>query len=319
MLHQFIALIVLTHFDRAQSSPGFNCVPTGTCQAQSGVTLNRRIFTRGNPCPTGELPCLPIQTSTTCGKRNVTAIQPHDGVATHGAWPWAVYITNQTGFCGGGVLISPNTVLTAAHKVSGNRDTPNLIGVYVGVHSPKELGAKLNVSRVTVHPRFNMTNFFNDLAVLHLATAVTPLPQQLVNLVCPPTAAMSFVGQTCTVAGWGQSSFTVHDAPIAQQKQVHVKIVDADTCYQSMSHQSLLGQNVNMYLDPIGEICAGGEGSRDSCTYDGGSPLVCYVNNAHYVLAGVVIWGKGCGQPGTYGVYTSIPNYANWIQSVIAP
>lgn len=70
----------------------------------------------------------------------------------------------------------------------------------------------------------------------------------------------------CSVSGWGQTAFNVNDAPTRQQKQVAVTIVNYPTCYASMSNATLLGTNVNMYLDPVGEICAGGQAMRDACT-----------------------------------------------------
>lgn len=70
----------------------------------------------------------------------------------------------------------------------------------------------------------------------------------------------------CTVSGWGRTSFDVTDAPTQLQKQVQVPIVSYTTCYNSMSNSSLLGSNVNTYLDAVGELCAGGQAARDACT-----------------------------------------------------
>ncbi|KAF5303519.1 hypothetical protein FQR65_LT08218 [Abscondita terminalis] len=303
----------------SQLPPGYVCVPAGTCPTTGGSGIDIRIVTPGgtNPCPAGQVPCpISVLPVSTCGRRNVTNISPFDGFATQGAWPWQAYLVNQTGYAGSGALISANTILTAAHKVYGNRATPAMIGVYMGVYSPSQLGTRLSVSTVTIHPSFNIQTFFNDIAILTLTAPVSPLPQMLINTVCLPTAGQSFVGQICSVTGWGQTTFTVNDAPILQQKQVNVTIVNYSTCFASMSNPTLLGGNVNTYLDPVGEICAGGEANRDACTQDGGSPLVCYVNNV-YVVAGLVIWGKGCGQTGVYGVYVNVPNYLTWIQATI--
>ncbi|KAK4883402.1 hypothetical protein RN001_006721 [Aquatica leii] len=279
-----------------QLPPGYVCVPAGTCPSTAGTVIDVRIVTpvRGtNPCPPGQVPCPTTTPGNICGRRNVTNISPFDGFATQGAWPWQAYLVNQTGYAGSGALITPNTVLTAAHKVVGNRATPGMIGVYMGVYSPSQLGTRLSVMIVSIHPAFNIQTFFNDIAILTLTASIAPLPQTLINTVCLPTAGQSFLGQICSVSGWGQTTFALNDAPIMQQKQVNVTIVNYSTCYASMSSPSLLGLNVNTYLDPVGEICAGGEAFRDACTQDGGSPLVCFVNNV-FVVAGLVIWGNPC-------------------------
>lgn len=70
----------------------------------------------------------------------------------------------------------------------------------------------------------------------------------------------------CVVSGWGQTSFTTNDAPTSPQKQVYVSIVNYMTCRASFANTNLLGTNVDTYLDPNGEICAGGQSMRDACT-----------------------------------------------------
>lgn len=68
------------------------------------------------------------------------------------------------------------------------------------------------------------------------------------------------------VSGWGQTAFTLYDAPTNPQKQVNVGIVPYNVCRTSYSNPSLLGNNVDFYLDPTGEICAGGQTMKDACT-----------------------------------------------------
>ncbi|XP_039432640.2 phenoloxidase-activating factor 2-like [Culex pipiens pallens] len=59
-------------------------------------------------------------------------------------------------------------------------------------------------------------------------------------------------------------------------------------------------------------LCAGGEAGVDTCTGDGGSPLVC-PSTGRYQLAGIVAWGIGCGRPGIAGVYVNSSMYYDWI------
>lgn len=71
---------------------------------------------------------------------------------------------------------------------------------------------------------------------------------------------------SCVVSGWGQTAFTINDAPTNPQKQVTVGIVPYTVCRTSYSNAALLGNNVDRYLDPNGEICAGGQTMKDACT-----------------------------------------------------
>lgn len=36
------------------------------------------------------------------------------------------------------------------------------------------------------------------------------------------------------------------------------------------------------------------------------------------VLLGVVSWGRGCGEPGNWGVYTYLPQYRDWVNQKLA-
>ncbi|CAH0552812.1 unnamed protein product [Brassicogethes aeneus] len=174
------------------------------------------------------------------------------------------------------------------------------------------------VAKIEVHPFFNPLTLKNDIAVLRLVTPMTR--SAYINTACMPlsgSTSATFVGQRCVVSGWGQTSFFINNAPTNLMKQVFVNVVDYTTCRTSFSAANLLSTNVDTYLDGNGEICAGGESQKDACSQDGGSPLVCQDTSGVYRVAGLVIWGKNCGQPGVYGVYVSIPAYYNWIETKI--
>lgn len=51
---------------------------------------------------------------------------------------------------------------------------------------------------------------------------------------------------------------------------------------------------------------------------DGGAPLICPDANGRFNVAGLVIWGKGCGREGIPGVYVSVPFYYTWIRREIS-
>lgn len=61
-------------------------------------------------------------------------------------------------------------------------------------------------------------------------------------------------------------------------------------------------------------FCAGNfEGGKDSCMGDSGGAYVLKEGD-YFWAAGIVSWGINCGEPGTYGVYTCVANYVDWIK-----
>nr|XP_023017154.1 trypsin eta-like [Leptinotarsa decemlineata] len=270
-------------------------------------------------CPTGFFPC--YGAATQCGQVFLPPNTTADGPSSFGAYPWQAYLSNATNnFSGSGVLLDSFHVLTAAHKVYLNLATPSAITVWLGVWNPNN---RVNVQRsavavagICIHPQFNATTLRNDIAVLTLAQPIVLGIYSNINTVCLATtgAATSYVGQSCRVSGWGQTSFTTFDAPTNPQKQVTVSIVSYETCRASMA--TLLGNNVDIYLDPMGEICAGGVSMIDACTVSREETSLKFKVLCVF-LAGLVIWGKNCGQPGVYGVYVNVPFYYTWIQGIL--
>ena len=96
-------------------------------------------------------------------------------------------------------------------------------------------------------------------------------------------------------------------------KEVGVPLVPTSECQRSL-RATRLGRRFR--LDPS-FLCAGGEAGKDACKGDGGGPLVCRQPGGpgpdHYVQAGIVAWGIGCGEEGVPGVYTDVGTLACWI------
>jgi secreted trypsin-like serine protease len=54
---------------------------------------------------------------------------------------------------------------------------------------------------------------------------------------------------------------------------------------------------------------------RDSCNGDSGGPINAYDSRGCPTQVGLVSWGyEDCGLPKTYGVYTRISYYADWLR-----
>ncbi|XP_072397604.1 inactive CLIP domain-containing serine protease A3-like isoform X1 [Diabrotica undecimpunctata] len=269
-------------------------------------------------CKTGSLPC--YGTEPSCGIRYVTPATTTSGPTVFGEYPWQAYLSNGTNirsFAGSGVLVSPYYVLTAAHKVNFYPNMNPPLTVYMGVwniSNPTEYIQSSNVSKITVNEDFNSSLLRNDIAVLRLIQPIVFGIFPNINTICLPAKGTSFINaKGCSVSGWGQIDFaTTTGVPTVPQKKAYVNIVSDATCRASF--QKILGRpSTDAYLDQNGEICAGGVNMIDACTQDGGSPLVCPTASGPLGLAGLVIWGKNCGQPDVYGVYVNTVYYADFI------
>ena len=72
------------------------------------------------------------------------------------------------------------------------------------------------------------------------------------------------------------------------------------------------------------EFCAGTldndnngltDADKDACGGDSGGPLICAINGKP-ILVGVVTRGESCGKEGYPGIYTSVAEYADWIDDI---
>ena len=88
-------------------------------------------------------------------------------------------------------------------------------------------------------------------------------------------------------------------------REVQVPIVSNETCNDS--YGGVISSNM---------LCAGyPEGGKDSCLGDSGGPLMVPSADNSWLLTAVVSFGVGCAQPDSYGVYTRVEPYLEWIES----
>lgn len=97
-----------------------------------------------------------------------------------GQWPWHVALYSfqdvRTFYRCGGTLISQFHVITAAHCVTVRTSSSQLIsisylGVYIGKMNLKgheDFTQYRGISKIYLHPNYNATLYFNDIAILKL-------------------------------------------------------------------------------------------------------------------------------------------------------
>lgn len=214
----------------------------------------------------------------------------------------------------GGSLIHPSLVLTAAHCVFPHATGPSPYRVRLGEWDTQNeyepyKHQERDVVQVVTHPYFNPSNLHNDYALLKLDY---PIELSLnVNPIClNSNPSIKDPLHDCVVTGWGKDRFGKEGVFQNVLKKIDLRFYYFDAC-QSALRTTRLGPFFN--LDPS-FLCAGGEEGKDSCSGDGGSPLVCLDSaQKQYVQIGMVAWGIGCGTGGIPGVYADVLYGYDWI------
>uniref|UniRef100_A0A182LSQ8 Protein MMS22-like n=1 Tax=Anopheles culicifacies TaxID=139723 RepID=A0A182LSQ8_9DIPT len=202
----------------------------------------------------------------------------------------------------GGSLITPSTVLTAAHCLVDDRDVPRLASffrvvggsIYRNVQTENTFIS--DVKRIVVHNKYKPKGFLNDIGMMMLSIAVGanhPSLQPIATIVQTPPA-----GTRCRVSGWGT---IIYDGPSSDILQaVNISLIARERCNDPSSYGGSIVQ---------GMICAGNmSGGQDACQGDSGGPLVC-----NGLLTGVVSHGVDCARPGFPGVYSDVAYFRDWI------
>ncbi|KAF4444272.1 trypsin [Fusarium austroafricanum] len=219
--------------------------------------------------------------------------------ASAGDFPFIVSLSLNNGPWCGGSLLNANTVLTAAHCVSGRAASG--FSIRAGSLSRTSGGVTSRISSIRVHPQYNQgADSNNDVAILKLSTSI-PAGGNIAYARLASSGSDPAAGSTVTVAGWGATSQGGGNSPINLLK-VSIPVIARATC-QAQYDQYTITNTM---------FCAGeAAGGKDSCQGDSGGPIV----DSSKTLLGAVSWGVGCARAGNPGVYARVGALRSFIDS----
>lgn len=192
----------------------------------------------------------------------------------------------------GATIISPTRVLTTAACIDTKIPIANY-SIVAGTNRAQSPLYRRQLSRLTRHPRYNAQNRTDDIAVLHLASAV-PVNANVRPIALPQRGQPLPYEQTANITGYG--------SPDRRLRVARIRVIKEGACKVAYNGIAQISN---------GTFCAGG-GRPGICEGDFGGPIV---HNS--LLIGVSSWAWGCGQPALPGVFTRVSDYVDWIRSVL--
>ncbi len=237
--------------------------------------------------------------------------------ATPGAWPWMVAIVLRSEsnladgqFCGG-TLIHPYWVVTAAHCF--DEETAATVDVVLGVHDLLNPGAnitRIKVAEIINHPFYNSditTQFDGDITLLRLESPVNNIePMKIIS-----DESLDDPGVNARVIGWGLTTDGGSSSPELLEVELPIATLAAANATDNF------GQTLTEDLLPAGFAAGNG---KDSCQGDSGGPLIVRnKNNDGWELAGVVSFGPPAGCGTSYGIYSRITFWQEWLDTTMHP
>ena len=253
-----------------------------------------------------------------CGVATTTNIFGGEAVGAHDH-PWAAALVYETEdessrlYLCGGVLVSRNVIITAAHcnnSLLGHSLKKARLG-HANITSPWAFDAK--IEKVVLHPEFGQDEnkvLFNDIAAIKLAEPLELIPA--VKPVCLPSANLTELrlrDDLSEVVGWGANENGSNSDVLLK---VNLETLLPEDCQREIQ------AFVSSFNLRQSQICARGIPGEDSCRGDSGGPLLFFDNDIdRMIVTGLVSFGHPNCDSTIPGVYTKVSHYVDWIENFI--
>lgn len=241
-------------------------------------------------------------------------------------------------FCGG-VLVDARTVITAAHclndaaqdpasKAWTSRRSTSMRWPLVVLANKDNLGddSPADVALIVGGEVYaegerryteNVGRQFNDIAYLKLDR---DMPGPYARLSGSLEVDPAIEGHLLWAAGFGKTDQLAAPVEFASRRGAGKTRAPAqklsDVIVQFKPQSMCASANGSTISDTM-HICAGwDEGGHDTCQGDSGGPLAALDADGCPVVVGLTSFGKDCGAPSAYGVYTRLSQYRGWLASV---
>jgi len=271
-----------------------------------------------------------------CGTRSFSLTALPDNQAVMGEFPWAcsVFTRGQDEKYIGGCVIVPNNrdnsvdeptykIVTAASKLEKVGANEQLkVRIRFTKLNEGNFEDDYNVAQFIPHPKFDKKRLSDNIAIMFLTTPLDLIREDGINAACLPACNNmfdhTFVNQTgvrCWSAGFGAKEKGGKETFILTKTDIPI-FPDRAKCETEIT-KALREVTKRPRMRPTeltpGELCAGGESGKDTCSGDGGSPLVCQAVSGRWHVVGLVSWGIGCGVAGRPAIYTNVFHYLDFI------
>jgi len=220
-------------------------------------------------------------------------------------WKWQVGLNRYSSglpFCGG-MLISPEWVLTAAHCMGASS-----FNVIAGDWKPEKSNDNRQVRKMAQffkHPKYNSRTFDHDFALVKLESPMEF--GQCVGSVCLPENDVP-AETSCWITGWG-TLYAGGRRPDTLQ-EAKVETLSNAACKATSYRSSQITDSM---------LCAQGKTKSgktiDACQGDSGGPLVCETDGK-WSIYGATSWGRGCAGASYPGIWARVHTVLGWISEV---